>query len=63
MKIPRTRNSQKRGIQAFNKAKRNLRLEGNEGIDGLASELICGTDDSSLGNTLMKDESRFDLSG
>lgn len=39
------------------------RLERNECIDGLASELICGTDDSSLGNTLVKDESRFNLSG
>lgn len=40
-----------------------LRLEGNEGVDSLASKLIGGTNDSGLSNTRMLNQSRLDFSG
>ena len=39
-----------------------VRLESDEGVHGLAGELVIGTDDSSLGDTGIEDESRLDLS-
>ena len=40
----------------------DLRFESDESVDGLTCQLICGTDDRSLGDTLVEDESGFDLS-
>lgn len=41
--------------------RRSLRFEGNERVDGLARELVCGTDDGCLSNTLVQDECGLDL--
>ncbi len=37
-------------------------LESDEGVDGLASELIVGTDDGRLSNTIVENECGLDLS-
>ena len=41
---------------------RYSRLQGNESMDGLASEFISGTDDSSLSDARVHDEGGLDLS-
>ena len=43
--------------------KRYIRLECDESVNGLACELVVGTDDGGLSDTREKDEGRFDLSG
>ena len=40
----------------------HLRFESDESVDGLTRQLIGGTDDRSLGDALVEDESGFDLS-
>lgn len=40
-----------------------LRLERDERVYGLASELVVGTDDGGLSDTVVEDEGRLDLSG
>ena len=39
------------------------RLEGNKGEDSLAGNIVSDTDDSSLGDAFVEDQSRLDLSG
>ena len=38
-----------------------VRLEGDEGVDSLARELVVGTDDGGLSDTRVEDEGRLDL--
>ena len=42
---------------------RYSRLERDESVYGLACELVCGSDDGGLSNTLMQDEGGFDFGG
>ena len=40
----------------------HVRFESDESVNGLTCQLIGGTDDRSLSDTLVEDESGFDLS-
>lgn len=40
----------------------NVRLEGHEGVHGLSSELVCGSDDGSLSDTGVHNKRRLNLS-
>lgn len=39
-----------------------VRLKGDKGIDGLAGEVVGDTDDGRLGDSLVEDQSRLNLS-
>ena len=39
-----------------------IRFKGNKGIDDLTSDLVSDTDDGSLGDALVEDQGRLDLS-